>query len=175
MEAASWHTFQVLTKRAGRLRLLLNGELAFAAKLKNVWWGVSVEDRQYGLPRIEQLRQIHCEVRFLSIEPLLEDVGQIDLTNIDWVIVGGESGAGARRMEPQWVHNIHKQCNRAKVRFFFKQWGGVQKSRFGRSLHGRTYDSMPPRQISPIPSKLERLATAARLSDLVLLSTASTD
>src|SRR5258708_4713341 len=158
MQAASWHTFQVLTKRADRLqRLLISNELRFAADLDNVWWGVSVEDRKYGLPRIEHLRQIPCAVRFLSVEPLLEDIGEIDLTNIDWVIVGGESGPGARKMEPEWVDNIHRQCRRTKVPFFFKQWGGVQKSRFGRRLHGRTYDSMPSRKNAPIPSRGERI------------------
>ncbi len=164
MEAASWHTFQVLTKRAERLQRLLRGELQFAAHLSNVWWGVSVENREHGLPRIEHLRRIPCAVRFLSVEPLLEDIGQIDLTNIDWVIVGGESGPGARRMESKWVDSIRKQCNQAKVPFFFKQWGGVQKKRYGRLLNGRTHDNMPPRRTLPVPSKLVRMAEAERLT-----------
>ena len=166
MQAASWHTFQVLTKRAERLERLLNGELRFAAELENVWWGVSVENRKHGLPRIEYLRQIQCAVRFLSIEPLLEDIGEIDLTNIDWVIVGGESGPGARKMELEWVDSIHEQCRRSKVPFFFKQWGGVQKGKFGRMLNGKTYDAMPIRQTLPVPPKLVRMAEAAKLASL---------
>ena len=166
MQAASWHTFQVLTKRAERLRQLLTNELRFAAELANVWWGVSVEDRRYGLPRIDHLRRIPCAIRFLSVEPLLEDIGQIDLTNIDWVIVGGESGPGARKMEPDWVDSIRRQCRQAKVPFFFKQWGGVQKGRFGRTLNGRTYDSMPPRKRVPMPSKIERTTQVERLNTL---------
>ncbi len=164
MEAASWHTFQVLTKRAERLQRLLCGELRFAADLSNVWWGVSVENRKHGLPRIEHLRRIQCAVRFLSVEPLLEDIGQVDLTNIDWVIVGGESGPGARKMELKWVDSIRKQCSQAKVPFFFKQWGGVQKKRYGRLLNGQTHDSMPPRHRLPVPSKHVRMAEAERLT-----------
>ncbi len=144
MEMASWHIFQVLTKRADRLRKLLNGKLKFAGKLKNVWWGVSVEDREYGLPRVAELRAAPARTRFLSVEPLLEDVGDLDLEGLDWVIVGGESGHGARSMEKEWVLSVRDQCARTGVRFFFKQWGGVQKSRAGRELNGRTYDDMPP-------------------------------
>src|SRR5207253_1828348 len=98
------------------------------ARISNVWWGVSVEDRKHGLPRIDDLRRVPTQIRFLSIEPLLEDLGEINLTGIHWVIVGGESGFGARRMEPNWVESIRQQCARAAVPFFFKQWGGVQKS-----------------------------------------------
>jgi protein gp37 len=170
MKAASWHTFQVLTKRSDRLRRLLDDKLRFASKLDNVWWGVSVENRKHGLPRIEHLRGIDCAVRFLSIEPLLEDIGEVDLTRIDWVIVGGESGPGARKMESGWVDNIRKQCSQAKVPFFFKQWGGVQKKKAGRRLHGRTYDSMPPRQELPVPPKADRIAEAEGLGEFFPLS-----
>lgn len=111
--------------------------------LRNVWLGVSVEDRKYGLPRIEQLRQIPAAVRFLSIEPLLEDLGELDLRGIGWVIVGGESGAGARPMEAAWVRSLRDQCAAAGVAFFFKQWGGVFKKTRGRELDGRTHDAMP--------------------------------
>jgi protein gp37 len=174
MQAASWHTFQVLTKRSDRLRHLLNNELRFAAQLENVWWGVSVENRKHGLPRIEHLRDIKCAVRFLSIEPLLEDIGELNLTGIDWVIVGGESGPGARKMEPTWVDSILKQCRQAGVPFFFKQWGGVQKSRFGRKLHGRTYDRMPPRRVSCVPPKSYRSSEAERLRGFFPLSLLAT-
>jgi protein gp37 len=143
MEAAPWHTFQVLTKRSGRLRDALSGRLARFEKLRHVWWGVSVEDRRYGMPRIGDLRAAPAGVRFLSIEPLLEDLGQLDLSGIDWVIVGGESGPGARPMARQWVESIRDQCQLARIPFFFKQWGGVLKKRTGRTLGDRTYDEFP--------------------------------
>ncbi|ATB33883.1 DUF5131 family protein [Melittangium boletus] len=146
MQLATWHTFQVLTKRSERMRDLLQGKLAFAAQLPNVWWGVSVEDRRYGLPRIEHLRTTPARVRFLSVEPLLEDLGTVRLDDIHWVIVGGESGAGARPMKREWVTSIRDQCERAQVAFFFKQWGGFQKSKMGRELDGRTYDALPARE-----------------------------
>ena len=143
MCVADWHTYQVLTKRSERMRDLLNGPLAFAASQPHIWWGVSVEDRQHGLPRVEHLRSSPAAVRFLSIEPLLEDLVEIDLDGIHWIIVGGESGAGARPMDPAWVRSIRDQCAAAAVPFFFKQWGGVHKKAAGRLLEGRTYDAMP--------------------------------
>lgn len=146
MQLAPWHTFQVLTKRSKRLRQLLSGKLEFAARLPHIWWGVSVEDKRYGLPRIDDLRAAPALVRFLSIEPLLEDLGTVRLSDIHWVIVGGESGAGARPMQREWATSIRDQCERAHVPFFFKQWGGFQKSKTGRTLDGRTYDGLPPRQ-----------------------------
>lgn len=173
MEAASWHTFQVLTKRSDRMWQLLVGDLRFAAQLPNVWWGVSVENRKHGLPRIEHLRQIDCAIRFLSVEPLLEDIGEVDLTRIDWVIVGGESGPGARKMELKWVENIQNQCRRSGVPFFFKQWGGVQKKKLGRKLNGRTYDEMPPQQVAPVPPRAHRLAEADKHSFFSLSALAS--
>lgn len=111
--------------------------------LPHVWLGVSVEDRRFGLPRIEKLREVPAAVRFLSIEPLLEDLGELDLRGIHWVIVGGESGPCARPMHPDWVRSIRDQCAAAKVPFFFKQWGGVNKKLAGRTLDGRTWDEMP--------------------------------
>jgi protein gp37 len=143
MKSANWHTYQVLTKRAKRLRELLNDELREFAELDHIWWGVSVEDRKHGIPRIKELRQAPASVRFLSIEPLLEDLGEIDLSEISWVIVGGESGPGARPMNPDWVRSIRQQCNEANVAFFFKQWGGTRKHETGRSLDGATYDALP--------------------------------
>jgi protein gp37 len=143
MLAADWHVFQVLTKRATRLREMLSARLAEAARASHVWWGVSVEDRKYGLPRLEELRASEAAVRFLSIEPLLEHLGDINLAGISWVIVGGESGPRARPMDQRWVEHILAQCNEQNVPFFFKQWGGTLKKRTGRLLHGRTYDSMP--------------------------------
>jgi protein gp37 len=145
MIRAPWHTFQVLTKRADRMADLVNGPLAFAAGEPHIWWGVSVENRRQGIPRIAHLQRAKVEVRFLSIEPLLEDLGEIDLSGIHWVIVGGESGHGARPMRVEWVANLKIQCSKARVPFFFKQWGGRQKSKAGRLLEGRTHDEMPNR------------------------------
>jgi len=153
MVGASWHTYQVLTKRSERLRDLLSGKLEFAADKENIWWGVSVEDRKYGLPRIKHLQQTPARVRFLSIEPLLEDIGPIDLSGISWVIVGGESGFGARPMEREWVVSIRRQCKASRVPFFFKQWGGVRKTRNGRQLDGRTYDEYPRRVAAVVPDR----------------------
>jgi protein gp37 len=138
MRKAHWHQFQVLTKRSGRL-------LAVTDKIDwppNVWMGVSVESSDYK-SRIDHLRKTGAAIKFLSLEPLVGDLGKLNLENIDWVIVGGESGPGARPMQPEWVSNIQRQCKQGEVAFFFKQWGGVQKKRAGRKLGGRTYDEMP--------------------------------
>jgi protein gp37 len=143
MLAANWHTYQVLTKRADRLRSLLQGKLRKAAKASHIWWGVSVENRAHGLTRIDLLREAKPAVAFLSVEPLLEDLGKMNLQGISWIIVGGESGPRARPMDPAWVRNIRNQCVRAGVAFFFKQWGGVRKSETGRRLDGKTYDEFP--------------------------------
>lgn len=160
MVKADWHIYQVLTKRADRMQELLHGPLKSAANLKHIWWGVSVENQRHGLPRLDLLRRTNVAFRFLSVEPLLEDLGPINLTGIDWVIVGGESGAGARPMKPEWVQAIRSQCDNAGVAFFFKQWGGVQKSKTGRLLEGRTFDAMPSCDTSPIPDRKIRLAMA---------------
>ena len=160
MAAAKWHTFQVLTKRSKRMQDLLNTSLEFAASLRHIWWGVSVENKQHGLPRIEHLRSAPAAVRFLSIEPLLEDLKKLKLGGISWVIVGGESGPGARPIEKEWVLSIRDQCRRAKVPFFFKQWGGVRKSVAGRKLEGKTYDQFPERVEHPILDAERRLALA---------------
>lgn len=152
MRLANWHTYQVLTKRSDRMRDLLNGKLQFASMQPNIWWGVSVENRKQGLPRIEHLREAPARVRFLSIEPLLEDLGTFSLKSISWVIVGGESGPGARLMPKDWVLSIRDLCRRSQVPFFFKQWGGVRKSETGRALDGKTYNEFPARSIAPVPS-----------------------
>ena len=127
MTTANWHTYQVLTKRSDRLRESLSTNLSFAADQPHIWWGVSVENRRHGLPRIEHLRDAPASMRFLSIEPLLEDLGTLNLRGIDWVIVGGESGPGSRPVEEHWILSIRDQCKRDKVPFFFKQWGGTRK------------------------------------------------
>lgn len=168
MAQASWHTFQVLTKRSERLRDMLRGPLRFAAQLPHIWWGVSVEDRRYGLPRIEHLRAAPVHVRFLSIEPLLEELGPVDLEGIQWVIVGGESGPRARPLQKAWVASIRDQCSAARVPFFFKQWGGVQKSRAGRELGGRTYDDMPSRTAGVVPDEARRQLLLAQAEALAM-------
>jgi protein gp37 len=167
MRRANWHTYQVLTKRSDRLRDLLAKDLRDAAAAHHIWWGVSVEDRKYGIPRIEHLRDAPAAVRFLSIEPLIEDLGPINLAGIHWVIVGGESGPGARLIEKDWVESIRRQCAAANVPFFFKQWGGVQKSKRGRVLNGRTYDAMPSSaNAALLPSPAVRRALLTELLPL---------
>jgi protein gp37 len=161
MVVARWHTYQVLTKRSRRLRELLNSNLGFAANQPHIWWGVSVEDRKYGLPRISDLQNTDTKVRFLSVEPLLEDLGNLNLMGISWVIVGGESGPGARPMSKQWVISIRDQCQRACVPFFFKQWGGVRKGKSGRKLDGQTYDEFPDRSSGPVLPPSDCLTLAA--------------
>lgn len=162
MKMADWHTYQVLTKRATHMRDMLKGPLAFAAALDHVWWGVSVEDKKYGVPRIDALRESPAAVRFLSVEPLLEDLGEISLEGINWVIVGGESGRGARPMRADWVRSLREQCEAARVPFFFKQWGGVRKSEHGRELDGRTYDDMPEQPARAIPAHADRAIRLAQ-------------
>lgn len=143
MRAAPWHVYQVLTKRAQRMRDLLRGKLVAAAREPHIWWGVSVENKKHGVPRIDLLRESGAKIKWLSVEPLLEDLGELDLSGIAWVVVGGESGPGARPMEREWVESLHAQCQKAQLPFFFKQWGGVNKHATGRLLNGRIYDEMP--------------------------------
>lgn len=138
MGCAHWHTFQVLTKRSERLADL-GQELRWT---DNVWMGVSVEDERVKY-RIDHLRQTPAMVRFLSLEPLIGPLGNLNLEGIHWVIVGGESGPGARPMRPEWVREIRDQCREQNVPFFFKQWGGVRKHTTGRELDGETYDEFP--------------------------------
>ncbi len=163
MVKANWHTYQVLTKRSERMSELLNTTLNFAAKQPHIWWGVSVENKKNGLPRIDHLRKAPAKVRFLSIEPLLENLGTLNLHEIGWVIVGGESGPGARPMHKDWVLSIRNQCKKNKIPFFFKQWGGVRKQQTGRELDGRTYSEFPPRAFVPTPPKAEILNLSKEL------------
>ena len=142
MRQASWHTFQVLTKRSARL-LELDNQIAWP---DNVWMGVSVENSDYTF-RIDQLRQTHALIKFLSLEPLLGPLQGLQLADIDWVIVGGESGPGSRPIEVSWVQDIRDQCLGNRTPFFFKQWGGTNKKKAGRELDGRTWDEMPIRNI----------------------------
>ena len=149
IQATPHHTYQILTKRAERLPEYF----AQRACPQNVWLGVSVEDKQYGVPRIEHLRQVEAHIRFLSVEPLLEDLGPVNLRDIHWVIVGGESGHKARPMSEAWVANVQAQAEAAGAAFFFKQWGGWgvdgvkrHKKANGRVFRGRTWDEYPHTQ-----------------------------
>jgi protein gp37 len=138
MHQASWHQFQILTKRAERLEKL-------SSKLdwpENVWMGVSVESEKYSF-RIRHLQKTRAHIKFLSLEPLLGPLKWLDLEDIDWVIVGGESGPGSRSMREEWVLDIRDQCQKVGVPFFFKQWGGINKKRTGRLLDGQIWNEMP--------------------------------
>ena len=144
--ATPQHSYQILTKRAARLARYFRDRVV----PPNVWLGVSVENRKHGVPRIDYLRTVPARIRFLSVEPLLDDVGELDLRDIHWVIVGGESGPKARPMKPEWAEAVRRQCAEQEVAFFFKQWGGWgadgkrrAKSKNGRLLNGRTWDEMP--------------------------------
>jgi protein gp37 len=138
MRKAYWHQFQVLTKRSERL-FELNSQLEWT---DNIWMGVSIENSNYRF-RIEHLRQTGSKIKFLSLEPLLSPLPDLDLQNINWVIVGGESGPNARTMEQEWVTEIRDQCVTAQVPFFFKQWGGVRRKKAGRVLEGQLWNEMP--------------------------------
>ena len=164
MDQADWHTYQVLTKRAERMAYLLKTKLNFVAERSHIWWGVSVENRQYGLPRVRHLQTAPARVRFLSVEPLLESLGSIDLHGIDWVIVGGESGRRARPMKTEWVLELRDHCRREGVAFFFKQWGGVNKAKAGRTLQGQTYDEFPASSVKAVPDAATRGALKERFA-----------
>jgi protein gp37 len=147
------HTYQILTKRGARMARFFKTR----AVPENAWLGVSVENRKHGVPRIDHLRRVPAKIRFLSVEPLLEDIGELDLTEIHWVIVGGESGPKARPMKEEWADSIRAQCEDQQVAFFFKQWGGWgadgkrrAKHANGRLLNGRTWDEMPAASASQL-------------------------
>ena len=164
MAASPWHTYQVLTKRSERLRDLLRGRLRFVAEVEHIWWGVSVEDRRFGLSRVEHLRESVAAMPFLSVEPLLEDLGPVEFGGLAWVIVGGESGPGARPMRVEWVRPIRDHCVRRGVPFFFKQWGGVRKHTTGRVLDGVTWDQFPVRPSVAVPPLAQRRELMTELS-----------
>lgn len=189
MRMADWHIFQLLTKREGQLRSLLNGDLSGYAELPNVMWGVSVEDRKHGLSRIDALRNSAARIKWLSIEPLLEDLGRINLDGIDWVVVGGESGANARPVKVDWVVSIKDQCAASGVPFFFKQWGNwtpaerpcggrvhawpdgsvsVRKSKkqAGRTLQGEVFDASLNVELGDCPPAANRRALQRHADEL---------
>ena len=160
MAQAHWHRFQVLTKRANRLREL-SSKLEWAP---NIWMGVSVESASFR-GRVDDLRSTDALVKFLSLEPLLGPLHDLNLDGIDWVIAGGESGPKARSMDPVWVTDVRDQCRDAGRPFFFKQWGGKNKKKAGRTLEGRTWDEMPPDPAdrSPLPLNSISMPAAAVL------------
>ena len=176
MKHASWHQFQVLTKRPGRMAAYITGSALTSRGIvrvsvyhgrrvpDNVWLGTSVEDQRV-ISRIDQLRRVPGPVRFLSCEPLLGPLPDLDLTSIEWVIVGGESGPGHRPIKVEWVRDIRRQCRAARVPFFFKQWGGAMSKSGGRILDGRTYDEMPrpraDRLLLPATSSTARASVAS--------------
>jgi protein gp37 len=153
MEKANWHVYQVLTKRSSLLMRFLNDRYRDRAAPPHIWFGVSVENNP-ATSRIAHLQKANASVRFLSIEPLIAPVGRLDLRRIDWVIVGGESGPGARPMRQEWAIDVRNQCIAAQVAFFFKQWGGRSPKSAGRLLEGREWNQFPPRH-DPVLSQLE--------------------
>jgi protein gp37 len=162
MAQANWHIYQVLTKRADRMHRMAANELKFAAKLGHIWWGTTVENKKHGLPRLKVLQDCDVAMRFLSCEPLLEDLGDLNLKGIDWVIAGGESGTGARPMQKEWALSLRDQCSAAKIPFFFKQWGGFPKSKYGCELEGEHYKDSPPFHfIVPVSLEKRRAIEAA--------------
>ncbi|MDD5222686.1 MAG: phage Gp37/Gp68 family protein [bacterium] len=163
MRRASWHTFQVLTKRAERMETI-GRKLDWPA---NVWMGVSIETPKY-LNRLNHLRRTPARVRFISFEPLLEAFDKVDLENIHWVIIGGESGPMARPMDKAWVTKIQDQCLSDRVPFFFKQWGGTNKKKAGRLLDGRTWDELPGQAASFTRTTTQALAPRRRNEHMVL-------
>jgi protein gp37 len=142
MEQARWHNFQVLTKRSSLMRSYVNRRYVSGGAPAHIWLGVSIEDRR-SLGRLEHLAQTRAGIRFVSFEPLLEDLGELDLENIHWAIVGGESGPKARPLEPDWIRNIREQCALQDVAFFFKQWGGRTSKAGGNQLDGRQWQQYP--------------------------------
>jgi protein gp37 len=153
MERASWHSFQVLTKRSSRMRDYVRRRYVNAGAPAHIWLGVSVEDGTK-LSRVRQLSQAPAAVRFLSIEPLIGPIGELPLDGIAWVIVGGESGPGARPTNPHWVRDIRDQCINQDIPFFFKQWGGLRPKSGGRTLDGREWNEFPSFRRHHSPAKV---------------------
>ncbi|MES0489502.1 MAG: phage Gp37/Gp68 family protein [Leptospirales bacterium] len=156
MEQANWHQFQIVTKRAERMTHLFANELKKYSHLEHIWLGVTIENIKDGLPRLDYLQSMNNANKFISIEPLLEDLGQINISKIDWIIVGGESGPRARPMHEDWVLSIKEQCETNNVPFFFKQWGGTNKKANGRLLKGEYFDSMPEHLLASIGQRQQQ-------------------
>ncbi len=166
MIQADWHIYQILTKRPQRMARFSNlFESEHKIKIPHhIWMGTSVENENYNW-RIDELRRVHCHVRFISFEPLIGDVGQINLDGIDWVIIGGESGYGFRPVKKDWIKNIVKQCKEQNVAVFFKQWGGIRPKSGGRELDGKTFDEYPQIQVSE-QTKSDELALKKKIDQI---------
>jgi protein gp37 len=156
MEAANWHTFQVLTKRSSRMRDYVRARYKNGSAPSHIWLGVSVEDGAK-LSRVRHLQQTPAHIRFLSIEPLIGPPGTLPLTNIGWVIVGGESGPQARPISLEWVRDVRDQCKRAQVPFFFKQWGGLRPKAGGRELDGREWNEFPSSRVRTVAKEVQTI------------------
>lgn len=165
MAAADWHNYQVLTKRGGRMQACLRNVFPKIARQRNVWWGVSVENSRFSRVRLVDLVYAYARNTFVSFEPLLTDIWPLRLAGIDWVIVGGESGPGARPMKAAWVLDIQRQCAKAKIPFFFKQWGGPNKKATGHLLDGREYREFPEFVWNPAPPARRRKELLAEFGE----------
>lgn len=159
MMEANWHVYQILTKRSPRMKRMFDnakGALRDAAHADHVLWGVSAEDHKHGAPRIADLQDTDVKHKWVSFEPLFEDLSDVDLAGIEWAVAGGESGTGAREMPSTAVDTLLESCRRQGVAFLFKQWGGVRKKKTGRTLNGRTYDEYPSTPTQPVPTAAVR-------------------
>lgn len=164
MIAADWHVFQVLTKRADRMQQFVSKHFPSLHRYGHIWLGTSVENKNHGLPRIKHLQATPAAIRFLSVEPLLENLGRIPLRLIHWVIVGGESGRAPREMKPEWARSVRDQCLKKDVRFFFKQWGGKNKKARGRLLDDVYHNDFPDVDVKPADIESKRRALAVIIS-----------
>jgi protein gp37 len=165
MALVDWHVYEILTKRTDRMQQMMANELQFAANLEHIWCGTTVENKEHGFPRLNFLRNSDVSTRFLSCDPLLEDLGKVNLDGIGWVIVGGEAGAGARPMEKEWVLSLRDQCKAATVPFLFKQWGDLPKKRCGREVEGKEYAEVPSLPSPETPGFARRAEIRAALRD----------
>lgn len=167
MALVDWHIYEVLTKRPDRMQRMMTNELQFAANLEHIWCGTTVENKEHGLPRLNSLRNSDVSTRFLSCDPLLEDLGTVNLEGIGWVIVGGETRAGARPMKKEWVLSLRDQCAAANVPFFFRQWGDLPKNQYVwvQEIEGKEYKEVPSRPSPETPGFAGRAVIRAALRE----------
>jgi protein gp37 len=165
MALVNWHVYEILTKRVDRMQQMFANKLKFASNLEHIWCGTTVENKEHGLPRLNSLRNSNVSTRFLSCDPLLEDLGAVNLDGIGWVIVGGEIGTGARPMEKPWVLSLRDQCAAAKVPFLFAHWGGRPKKQYGREVEGKEYAEVPSHPSPEAPGSSRRAVIRAALRE----------
>jgi len=163
MAGANWHAYHVLTQHPERMRTMLKADLDFATELPHIWWGVTVENKRHGLPRLDCLQKCDASMRFLSCEPLLEDLGTVCFESINWVIAGGDSVPGARPVRKEWIVSLRNQCISAHIPFYFKQWGGFPNGKLGGELDGKEYRGFPPMLDLRTPSLVRRRQIEAEL------------